>query len=233
MISDRLQYFLNDFWNDPKCDQIWTVGPRIYHQNTSKNTRIYVDIFENYYFVISENLKFWNLWKVYVPNLLELWNLEFLKWKYGTWKFDICKFWNLKILKFWKMKILKFGNWKAWELETCNLETWNLANCKFWKFENMTFENWNLKIGNMEVWKLEIRKFENRKFEIYPSTCRLPSLHPTTFLEDTMSSAERQSSELRGNEWAWRKNHLISLPYLLAFVAMFLHSFTASVNQSH
>ena len=32
MIPDRLQYFWEDFWNDHKGDQIWTIGPRIYHQ---------------------------------------------------------------------------------------------------------------------------------------------------------------------------------------------------------
>ena len=27
MIPDRLQYFLEHFWSDQKCDQIWTLGP--------------------------------------------------------------------------------------------------------------------------------------------------------------------------------------------------------------
>ena len=35
MIPDPLQC-LERFWNDQKRDQIWTLGPRIYHQNTSK-----------------------------------------------------------------------------------------------------------------------------------------------------------------------------------------------------
>ena len=39
MIPDRLQYFVDFFWNDQTCDQIWTLGPRTYHQNTSTNTR--------------------------------------------------------------------------------------------------------------------------------------------------------------------------------------------------
>ena len=34
MIPDRLQYILNDFWIDQKCDQIWSLGPRIYYENT-------------------------------------------------------------------------------------------------------------------------------------------------------------------------------------------------------
>ena len=36
MIPDRLQSFLEPFWNDQKCDQTWTLGPRIYHQNFPK-----------------------------------------------------------------------------------------------------------------------------------------------------------------------------------------------------
>ena len=52
MIPDRLQYFLDDFWNDQKCDQIWTLGPR---QSISKNTTKYGDIFEIYYFHMGES----------------------------------------------------------------------------------------------------------------------------------------------------------------------------------
>ena len=39
-----------------------------------------------------------------------------------------------------------------------------------------------------------------------PSTYRLPPLHPTTFLGDTMNSKQRRSSELGGNEWAFENN---------------------------
>ena len=40
-------------WLDrQKCYQIWTLGPRIYHQNISRNTRKYGNIFETYYFHI-------------------------------------------------------------------------------------------------------------------------------------------------------------------------------------
>ena len=35
MIPDRLQYFLEHVWIDRKCDRIWTLGARIYYQNTS------------------------------------------------------------------------------------------------------------------------------------------------------------------------------------------------------
>ena len=36
MIPDRLQYVLKHFWNDQKRYQIWTLGPRICHQNIQK-----------------------------------------------------------------------------------------------------------------------------------------------------------------------------------------------------
>ena len=62
MIPDRLQYFLEHFWNDQKCDQIWTIGPRIYHQNISKIQDMYGGILEHIMFHIweSEILMFWN-----------------------------------------------------------------------------------------------------------------------------------------------------------------------------
>ena len=46
MIPDRLQYFLEHLWNDQKCNQIWTLGPCIYHPNTSNDTRNYGNIVE-------------------------------------------------------------------------------------------------------------------------------------------------------------------------------------------
>ncbi len=36
MMPDRLQYFWDDFWNFQKIGQIWTLGPRVYHQNIEK-----------------------------------------------------------------------------------------------------------------------------------------------------------------------------------------------------
>ena len=51
MIPDLLQYFLDDFWNFQKSHQIWTRGPRIYHQNTPKNKGKYGNIFEHIMFV--------------------------------------------------------------------------------------------------------------------------------------------------------------------------------------
>ena len=39
MIPDGFQYFLDDFWNFQNVHQIWTLTPRIYHQNTKKYIR--------------------------------------------------------------------------------------------------------------------------------------------------------------------------------------------------
>ena len=53
-----MQYFLDDFWNFEKSDQIWTLGALIYHQNTSKDQEKYGTILGHILFSISENLKF-------------------------------------------------------------------------------------------------------------------------------------------------------------------------------
>ena len=37
MIPDRLQYCLEHFGDDQECDQIETLGPRIYHQKIQEN----------------------------------------------------------------------------------------------------------------------------------------------------------------------------------------------------
>ena len=95
MIPDRLQYFLDDFWDDQTCDKIWTLGSRIYYKNNSRHTK-YGNLFEHI-IVISLKLKFCKFWKVCVP-VLQKYCLELLMF----WKL---KFWNLKILK---LKVWKF-----------------------------------------------------------------------------------------------------------------------------
>ena len=47
---DRLQYFLEHFWIEQRCDQIWSLGPRIYHKNKLNNARNYGGILEIYHF---------------------------------------------------------------------------------------------------------------------------------------------------------------------------------------
>ena len=54
MIPDRLQYFLEHFWIDKHFHQIWTLGARIYYQNTSTNTRKLWGHPGNILFVISQ-----------------------------------------------------------------------------------------------------------------------------------------------------------------------------------
>ena len=123
MIPDRLQDFLDHFWNDEKCDQIWTLGPHIHHQKISTNIRKYGNIFENFDLPISENLKLCKCWKVCVPffkmAILKMKILELTSW---NWKMT---FGNLKIGKL-SIGQMAFGNFKVWEIR---------------KFGNREFEN--------------------------------------------------------------------------------------------
>ena len=53
MIPDRLQDFLEHFWNDQNW--IWNLGPSIYHKNISNNTRnIWNHLLKNIVFFISQ-----------------------------------------------------------------------------------------------------------------------------------------------------------------------------------
>ena len=47
MIPDRLQYFLEHVWIDQECDQIWTLGPRIYHKHAWKIQEIMITSLTN------------------------------------------------------------------------------------------------------------------------------------------------------------------------------------------
>ena len=105
MIPDRLQYFLT-FLERPK---IWpNMDPRTpyfsskYFTIYKKNVGTSLD---NIIF-ISDNLKFSNCWKVYVPNF---WNVE--TWKFKFWKFES---WKLEI---WKIRhlILQVRTLTIWE----------------------------------------------------------------------------------------------------------------------
>ena len=58
MIPDILQYFLDDFWNFQNFQQIWTRGPRIYHQNGHKNIR---KLWEHLGKILSFHI--WTFWK--------------------------------------------------------------------------------------------------------------------------------------------------------------------------
>ena len=56
LIPDRLQYFLDDFWNFQKIVKIWTRGPINYYQNTPKIQNKYGIILERIIFIY-DNLK--------------------------------------------------------------------------------------------------------------------------------------------------------------------------------
>ena len=132
MIPYRLQYFLGDFWNFQKRYQIWTLGPRIDHQNISKNTSKSRSILENIYVAY---LGIWNfesvgrfvyrtVWKNWI------WNLENLKiWNLTSWT---C---NFEILKIWTMDFLKCG---LCTIVNSKFEKWGIWKCKF---------------GSLEIWK--------------------------------------------------------------------------------
>ena len=122
MILDRLQYFLEHFWHDHKCDQIWTPGPRIYHQNASRYTR---------------NLMGTSL-KIIISHI---WESEILRFSEGlsvhltSWNFGMCKFDFVENLKTWKDGIWKIVILEIWYLEVENLQIGNLK-IDIWKLEN-------------------------------------------------------------------------------------------------
>ena len=78
MDPDRLQYFLAHFWDDQKCEQIWILGPGIYHKNTLKIQEDMGASLNNIIF-ISENLKFRTCAKVRVPNFFKSESLKIRK----------------------------------------------------------------------------------------------------------------------------------------------------------
>ena len=87
MIPDRLQYFLDGFWNDQKCDQIWTLGHRICHQKA-------LNVQEN----LGTSLKhiMFHIWEYDILKMLEgqctklfeFWNLKFQNWKVEIGEFE-------------------------------------------------------------------------------------------------------------------------------------------------
>ena len=57
MMPDRLLYFLEHFWIDQQCDQIWTLGARIYHQNIANDT---INSWGHLWKTWFSCLRFWN-----------------------------------------------------------------------------------------------------------------------------------------------------------------------------
>ena len=124
MIPDRLQYFLEHFCIDQRCDQIWTLGPRIYYQNTSTNTRTIWEHPWQVLFFQYVNLTSWKFRKVSVSSCsklcvfgfelleFEIWSFEI--WQLKNWQFGIVNNWNSKFQKcekinFRKMKCCKIA----------------------------------------------------------------------------------------------------------------------------
>ena len=141
MVTDQLQYFLEHFWTDQQCDQIWTLGPRIYYQKTSQKYKTNMGRSLNHIISISENLNFWKDWKVCVP-ILNFWN-------YKTWKFGICK--------------LKFGNSNLATLKIGNLNIGNL-------FRRVEIRKlWNFQILHREVMKTPLTILQNIVYEFFIS----------------------------------------------------------------
>ena len=48
------------FWNLQKIDQVWTLGPLRYHQNTCKKARTSKIMFKSYYFTYQQIMDFQN-----------------------------------------------------------------------------------------------------------------------------------------------------------------------------
>ena len=139
MIPDRLQYFL-DFFERPT---MWpNMDPRTPYLSP-KYFKTCKKLWEHPWKIgfISENLKFWKLWKVCVYKFLKFENLKM----WNIWAFEILKIWGLKLenLKVWKwtyeLENLKFGNFDIWWLGILKL-----------KINILKFEN-----EHLEIWKFE------------------------------------------------------------------------------
>ena len=124
MIPDRLQYFWKHFWKDHKCDQIWTLGPRIYHQIILKCRREMMGTSLNILFHIWES----EILKILGGLCTQLVNFHF-------WHFEILKF---EIFENWNLGIWHFRNSKLWHLK---FEFWilffDVLNCEIWNFEKL------------------------------------------------------------------------------------------------
>ena len=91
--------FLEHVWIDQQCDETWTLGPRIYHQNTLKNTRTCGSILGTYYFHIWESEILKTL-KVCVPHFFR--NVVFF----------ILNLFEIREFGHSTFESVKLGNWK-------------------------------------------------------------------------------------------------------------------------
>ena len=149
MIPDRLQYFLEHFWKDQTCDQIWTLGPHIYHQNTSRNIR---KLWKHPWF---SYLRIWNsdVFEGLCTHLLFLFLLmiKCSKLENKAMEFAICilktrdfDFWYFEILKLrnlevWQATFLISKLLKSWQIEDGEREMMKIPVNKFFKILDMNF----------------------------------------------------------------------------------------------
>ena len=146
MIPDRLQYFLYDFWNDQKCDKIWTLEPLIHHQNTS---RIQANIGTPLKYSCSY-LRNWNYEFVARSVYIIVWTFVCLLCLLFCFRKRIFAFWNFALWRceIWKMK---FNHW--------NFETFGilkLRNLNVWNSQSEHSILIDLTIWNFPHWKLTI-----------------------------------------------------------------------------
>ena len=119
MIPDRLLYFLEHFWNDQKCAQIWIPGPRIYHQKC----------FNEYKKIVGASLNniivsYQRIWKSEIVGRCVYLSFQF---SYFLISYAL-KIWNFEILLTWYQDLLQnikghFRNVEMliiWESECCD-----------------------------------------------------------------------------------------------------------------
>ena len=141
MIPDRLQYFLEYFSNDNKCDPIWTLGPRIYHENIST---------EQEKVGTSLNILLVHIWESELLKLFEGLCTHFLN--SGIWHFENVRIWHIANWKFenWTIQYWKFANW------THGIRK---SECERWKLAIFEIGSWKVKHVELETrisWKLII-----------------------------------------------------------------------------
>ena len=151
MIPDRLQYFWEHFWNDQKCDQLWTLGPHIHHQNTSNNTRKSMGTSLKYEFSYLRICNSEICGRCLCPTCLI--------------RLNVFKFWKLEhnSLVFWtfKNKLLEIGNW-IW-----HVTFWNFEILKSWNFENMHREMMKIPLKNLQNLRYEFHIYQEHEKEIW------------------------------------------------------------------
>ena len=108
MIPDRLQYFLEHFWTDQQCDHIWTLGPRIYHQNTLR---------------IQENIGS----SLNIFSYLGIWNYDCLEGMctYLS-EFPNVRFFKIYLRKLQSLRMLSFENFEILILGTLGFRIFNI-----------------------------------------------------------------------------------------------------------